>query len=96
MQLQEKLHLTYCTNIHPGQDWKSTFESIQKHVPGIKKEVSSNQAFGLGLRLSNKASEELEHGSNMSDFKSWLVFQPLLLPINIGIKVKRKLKKHLK
>ena len=28
--------------------------------------------FGLGLRLSNKASEELEHGSNMSDFKSWL------------------------
>tara|TARA_R110000765_G_scaffold23571_4_gene59490 strand:+ start:286 stop:1479 length:1194 start_codon:yes stop_codon:yes gene_type:complete len=72
MQLQEKLHLTYCTNIHPGQDWKSTFESIQKHVPGIKKEVSSNQAFGLGLRLSNKASEELEHGSNMSDFKNWL------------------------
>lgn len=72
MQLQDKFHLTYCTNIHPGQDWKSTFESIKQHVPGIKKEVSKEQPFGLGLRLSNKASEELEMGNNMSDFKQWL------------------------
>ncbi|WP_282051098.1 metabolite traffic protein EboE [Maribacter aquivivus] len=72
MQLKENLHLTYCTNIHPGQDWKSTFESIKKHVPGIKKEVSKEQPFGLGLRLSNKASEELDLGTNMSDFKKWL------------------------
>jgi hypothetical protein len=72
MLVKENLHLTYCTNIHPGQDWKSTFESIKKHVPGIKKEVSANEAFGLGLRLSNKASEELEAGTNMADFKKWL------------------------
>lgn len=72
MQLQDKFHLTYCTNIHPGQDWKSTFESIKQHVPGIKNEVSKEQPFGLGLRLSNKASEELEMGNNMSEFKQWL------------------------
>jgi len=72
MQLQDKFHLTYCTNIHPGQDWKSTFESIKQHVPGIKSEVSKEQPFGLGLRLSNKASEELEMGNNMSEFKQWL------------------------
>ncbi|WP_116769801.1 metabolite traffic protein EboE [Maribacter litoralis] len=72
MQLQDKFHLTYCTNIHPGQDWKSTFESIKQHVPGIKSKVSKEQPFGLGLRLSNKASEELEMGNNLSDFKQWL------------------------
>ncbi|TDS14376.1 hypothetical protein DFQ03_2463 [Maribacter caenipelagi] len=72
MQLQDKFHLTYCTNIHPGQDWKSTFESIKQHVPGIKSKVSKEQPFGLGLRLSNKASEELEMGNNMSEFKQWL------------------------
>ncbi|APQ16296.1 metabolite traffic protein EboE [Maribacter hydrothermalis] len=72
MQLKENLHLTYCTNIHPGQDWKSTFESIKKYVPGIKQEVSKEQPFGLGLRLSNKASEELDLGDNLSDFKKWL------------------------
>ena len=72
MQLRDNFHLTYCTNIHPGQDWKSTFESIKSHVPGIKQEVSKEQPFGLGLRLSNKASEELDLGDNMSHFKSWL------------------------
>jgi len=72
MQLKKNLHLTYCTNIHPGQDWKNTFESIKRHVLGIKNEVSKNQAFGLGLRLSNKASEELDMGSNLTDFKKWL------------------------
>ncbi len=72
MQLLDNFHLTYCTNIHPGQDWKSTFESIKSHVPGIKQEVSKKQPFGLGLRLSNKASEELDLGENMSHFKSWL------------------------
>jgi hypothetical protein len=72
MQLKKDLHVTYCTNIHPGQDWNSTFDSIQKHVPGIKKEVSKNQPFGLGLRLSNKASEELDMGTNMSVFQKWL------------------------
>lgn len=72
MQLLDNFHLTYCTNIHPGQDWKSTFESIKSHIPGIKQEVSKEQPFGLGLRLSNKASEELDLGDNMTHFKSWL------------------------
>ena len=72
MQLKENLHLTYCTNVHPGQDWNSTFGSIKKYVPVIKKEVSKNQPFGLGLRLSNKASEQLDEGTNLSDFKKWL------------------------
>ncbi|MGB3144522.1 MAG: metabolite traffic protein EboE [Maribacter sp.] len=72
MQVKKDLHLSYCTNIHPGQDWKSTFKSLQDFVPGIKKEVSNHQAFGLGLRLSNKASEELENGQHMAIFQEWL------------------------
>ena len=72
MQVKKNLHLTYCTNIHPGQDWKSTFESIQEHVPHIKNRVSNHQQFGLGLRLSNKASEDLEKGTNMFQFQQWL------------------------
>ncbi|MGC1515949.1 MAG: metabolite traffic protein EboE [Maribacter sp.] len=72
MQFEKNLHITYCTNIHPGQDWKSTFDSIKEHVPGIKKKVSENAPFGLGLRLSNNASEELNLESNLKDFKKWL------------------------
>ncbi|SNR39038.1 hypothetical protein SAMN04488009_1306 [Maribacter sedimenticola] len=72
MLVNKDLHVTYCTNIHPGQDWKSTFDSIQEHVPKIKNRVSATAPFGLGLRLSNKASEELEIGSNMATFQEWL------------------------
>lgn len=72
MLIDNRFHLSYCTNIHPGQDWKSTFQSLKNYVPKIKREVSSEQPFGLGLRLSNKASEELGQGSHMSDFQQWL------------------------
>ncbi|UWX53955.1 metabolite traffic protein EboE [Maribacter litopenaei] len=72
MFIENKYHLTYCTNIHPGQDWESTFNSIKEHVPGIKKSVSPSAPFGLGLRLSNKASEELAQGNHMLEFKAWL------------------------
>lgn len=72
MYINDLFHLSYCTNIHPGSDWESTFSSLKSFVPNIKKEVSPNASFGLGLRLSNKASEELNIGGNFSEFKSWL------------------------
>ncbi|PIB25248.1 metabolite traffic protein EboE [Maribacter sp. 4G9] len=72
MFIKNKYHLSYCTNIHPGQDWESTFSSIKEHVPGIKESVSPDGPFGLGLRLSNKASEELALGNHMTEFKNWL------------------------
>ncbi len=65
-------HLTYCTNIHPGRDWQSTFEHIRKYVPAIKNQVAHDGHFGLGLRLSNKASEELNRNEHLSKFKKWL------------------------
>lgn len=72
MQIDNKFHLTYCTNIHPGQNWQSTFQSLKDYVPKIKHKVSPQHPFGLGLRLSNKASEELGKGTCMLDFQQWL------------------------
>lgn len=72
MRIDNTYHLSYCTNIHPGQDWKNTFESLKQHVPTIKAAVSSDTAFGLGLRLSNTASEELAMGNHMEQFQNWL------------------------
>ncbi|MFX0557689.1 metabolite traffic protein EboE [Maribacter sp. CXY002] len=72
MFIDNTLHLSYCTNIHPGQDWESTFNSLKEYVPGIKNSVSPEAPFGIGLRLSNKASEELELGNSMEDFQNWL------------------------
>jgi len=72
MYFKDAFHITYCTNVHPGQDWKRTFENIQKHVPKIKSDVAPEIPFGIGLRLSNKASEELNEEHHLVDFKTWL------------------------
>jgi hypothetical protein len=70
--LQKGYHLSYCTNIHPGESWKETFQNIKDYIPQIKEEVSPDAFFGIGLRLSNVASVELLQENNLRIFKKWL------------------------
>ncbi|MFD2101513.1 metabolite traffic protein EboE [Flagellimonas iocasae] len=71
MKINNTYHLTYCTNIHAGGDWDETFASLKQNLPQIKKAVSPNEPFGLGLRLGNTASLELNDGQ-LEGFKDWL------------------------
>ena len=72
MLLNNDYHLSYCTNIHPGENWELTFQSLKENLPKIKQELSPNTDFGVGLRLSNLASEELAMGDTIKEFKKWL------------------------
>lgn len=65
-------HLTYCTNIHAGKNWTADFEALQQHFPAIKQAVAPGQPLGLGLRLSNEASLQLQHPAALLEFKQWL------------------------
>jgi hypothetical protein len=65
-------HLTYCTNIHPGEGWQLHFEALKENVPAIKSELYPHKAFGIGLRLSHQASLELLQEQNLLEFKQWL------------------------
>lgn len=65
-------HLTYCTNIHPGENWDAHFKQLQLHIPLVKAALSPDQPFGIGLRLSNKASLELSKEAALQEFKDWL------------------------
>ena len=65
-------HLTYCSNIHPAEDWVGVFNKLKKHLPQIKKEVSPNQSFGLGLRISNLAANDLKNEKYLNEFKDFL------------------------
>lgn len=65
-------HLTYCTNIHPGESWDATFTNLKDYVPRIKKTVSAKQPFGIGLRISDEASRELMEPGKLSELKRWL------------------------
>jgi sugar phosphate isomerase/epimerase len=65
-------HLTYCTNIHPGEGWDEVFANLQRYAPALKKRLSPNSPYGLGLRLSAAESEQLLHGERLKDFKAFL------------------------
>ena len=71
MRLSAGAHLTYCTNIHPGESWADVFQSLKQNVPDVKKRVAPDKPFGVGLRLSNKASEELV-SQGVESFKNWM------------------------
>jgi len=71
MWVDQQYHLSYCTNIHPGNDWTETLAHLKENLPKIKGRLSPEKPFGIGLRLSNKASEELGEES-LAEFKEWL------------------------
>jgi hypothetical protein len=42
------LHLTYCTNIHPGESWEEVFTSLQQYALPLKNEVSPGRRWASG------------------------------------------------
>lgn len=66
-------HLTYCTNIHPGETWPEVFDSLKKYALDIKSQVSPEKPFGIGLRLSHKSAEVLLENNHLEVFKNWLI-----------------------
>ncbi len=70
-------HLTYCTNIHPGEEWSQVFANLEQYVPVLKAQLSPREQFGVGLRLADIAARELLEGDTLSQFQSWLTEQDL-------------------
>jgi hypothetical protein len=65
-------HLTYCSNIHPGEAWDAHFKELKDNLPYIRKELADGQPFALGLRLANDASIELSNPDRLQAFQDWL------------------------
>lgn len=65
-------HLTYCTNIHGGEEWDDHFPVLKTNFPQVKQAVSPHQPMGLGLRLSDRASQVLSGEERLLEFKDWL------------------------
>ncbi|MEO0835315.1 MAG: metabolite traffic protein EboE [Cyanobacteria bacterium J06642_3] len=71
------LHLTYCTNIHPGETWSEVETNLKQYIPQLKARLSPDTAFGIGLRLADIAARELLAGDNLEQFQTWLKSQDL-------------------
>ena len=72
MYLADDLHLTYCTNIHPGEAWEEVRSSLATYGPELKRRLCPERPFGIGLRLSNLAAVELQEGNRLAAFRDTL------------------------
>jgi len=72
LELPGAPHLTYCTNIHPGETWSEIGAALRRHLPDIKKKVSPNRPMGVGLRLSGPAAAALGVDSELQGLQRFL------------------------
>jgi sugar phosphate isomerase/epimerase len=66
------LHLTYCTNIHPGETWDEVLANVSTHVLAVKARVCPDRPFGVGLRLSAAAARRLAEPPVLEAFRDFL------------------------
>ena len=71
------VHLTYCSNIHPGESWAEVRAQVGAHLPNVKARLSPDGPFGIGLRLSAIAAESLSEPAAMEEFKTFLAAEGL-------------------
>ncbi len=72
MKLSHGLHLAYCTNIHRGESWAQTFDTLQKYTLAVRARVSSGKPYAIGLRLGADAARELSDAATLKSFRTWL------------------------
>ena len=65
-------HLSYCTNIHPAESLAEVRGVVRGHVARVKALVCPSEAFGVGLRLSARAAEELSEPRALDEFRGLL------------------------
>lgn len=65
-------HLSYCSNIHPAESFKQVMNNLQEHLLPIQEALVKDEPFGIGLRLSAKAAQDLTQPSAMQAFKTFL------------------------
>lgn len=73
MELGHGIELGYCTNIHRGETWAETFDALKNYTLRVKEQLCPSQPYGIGLRLSAEAAEDLRSGEGeMKRFREWL------------------------
>jgi hypothetical protein len=65
-------HLTYCTNIHPGESWAEVEANLARHVTAVKAKVAPDRPFGVGLRLSALAATTLAAPEKLAALRAFL------------------------
>ena len=66
------LHLTYCSNIHPGESWPEVYAAIAASLPRVRALLRHEGPMAIGLRLSARAAEALSRRAVLEEFLGFL------------------------
>lgn len=72
MKISNHAHLAYCTNVHRGNSWAETFDSLERYVMKVRNSVAAEKRFAIGLRLGAEAAKELSDAEEITTFRKWL------------------------
>lgn len=65
-------HLTYCSNIHPGESWEAVDQALRQALPKVRAQLGVEGPFAVGLRLSAAAALTLEQPAQLERFRAFL------------------------
>jgi len=66
------IHLTYCTNIHPGETWNEVRANLVRYLVPVRERFAPGQPFGLGLRLSAESAWALGEPDALEELRGFL------------------------
>ncbi|MEO6528119.1 MAG: metabolite traffic protein EboE [Gemmatimonadaceae bacterium] len=65
-------HLTYCTNIHPGESWAEVRDNLVRYLVPVRERFAPGAPFGVGLRLSAESAEALDDPEALEELREFL------------------------
>jgi hypothetical protein len=80
MNIGDRFHLTYCSNIHPGETWDEVSASLADALPRVRALLAFEGPFAIGLRLSARAAETLSRPDALSRFRDFLAAGDYYVP----------------
>jgi sugar phosphate isomerase/epimerase len=72
MRVGERLDLTYCSNIHPGERWPDVSAALAASLPRIRALLAHDGPLAIGVRLSAEAARALEAPEALARFRDFL------------------------
>ena len=71
------IHLSYCTNIHPGESWPEVRANLERYLVPVRERVAPGRPFGVGLRLSGEAARALATPEVLDELRAFLAAHDL-------------------
>jgi hypothetical protein len=68
----DRFDLTYCSNIHAGEQWADVRDALAMALPSIRAGLDHRGPFAIGLRLSAAAARTLENPDELRRFRDFL------------------------